>query len=120
MATIVTFIFDDITSSVLLRADCALRIRVRRSEIGSVMLIARPLPTRLGHSRKRALEGEVPEADPAQLELAEVAPRPSAPLAAAARAHRELRLALRLGDPCRRGHVLSSRISSCGTACRAR
>jgi hypothetical protein len=55
------------------------------------MLICGLLPTRLGDARKRPFEREVPETDPAELELAEKPARPPAPLAAAARANRELR-----------------------------
>src|SRR5580698_7311364 len=42
-----SFSFDAPTPTVGLPADCALRIRVRRSAIGSVMLIVRASPTRL-------------------------------------------------------------------------
>src|SRR5580658_8553291 len=39
------------TPTVGLPADCALRIRVRRSAIGSVMLMVRASPARLGKAR---------------------------------------------------------------------
>src|SRR5271167_3126111 len=42
-----SFSFEAPTPTVGLPADCALRIRVRRSAIGSVMLIVRASPTRL-------------------------------------------------------------------------
>src|ERR1700690_60499 len=42
-----TFSFEAPMPTVGLPADCALRIRVRRSAIGSVMLIVRASPTRL-------------------------------------------------------------------------
>src|SRR5262245_23433006 len=105
MVTIATFIREEGTSTVLCLATCALRMRVRRSAIGSVMFISSLLPTRLGDARKRAFQREVPEADPAELELPEKPSRPPAPPAAAARADRELRFPNRLGDPCRCGHV---------------
>src|SRR3954470_7951734 len=64
-------------------ARCALRIRVNRSAIGSVMLtwttsslpypwarrLVDELPARLDHSRDLALQGAIPEADAAHLEL---------------------------------------------------
>src|SRR5882672_3836560 len=105
MVTMATFIFEAGTSTVLCLATCALRMRVRRSAIGSVMLIFRLLPAGLGDARKRAFEREIPEADATQLKLAEKSPRPPAPLAAAASAYREFRFPNRFGDPCRRGHV---------------
>src|SRR5262245_48471088 len=52
-------------------ARLALRIRVRRSAIGSVIM-ARPPPSPAGldHARDFALQRELPEADPAGLEFA--------------------------------------------------
>src|ERR1700722_18853474 len=46
-----TFSFEEPTPTVGLPADCALRIRVKRSAIGSVMLIVRASPTRLRQAR---------------------------------------------------------------------
>src|SRR5258707_204003 len=49
-----TFSFDAPMPTVGLPAACALRMRVRRSAIGSVMLIVRASPTRLGQARDLA------------------------------------------------------------------
>src|ERR1700735_5684777 len=46
-----TFSFEAPMPTVGLPADCALRIRVKRSAIGSVMLIVRASPTRLRQAR---------------------------------------------------------------------
>src|SRR5262245_51386352 len=105
MVTMATFIREAGTSTVLCLATCALRMRVRRSAIGSVMLISSLLPARLGDARQRPFEREIPEANATQLELSEKAPRPPAALATAASAYRELRFPIGLCDPCRRGHV---------------
>src|SRR5437870_11075560 len=73
-------------------ARLALRMRVRRSAMGSLIdMTPRLLPARLDHARHLALEGELPEADPAELELPEEAARPPAQLAAAVDARLELR-----------------------------
>src|SRR5438477_938121 len=96
-------------------ARCALRILVRRSATGSVMLIATTsagrtrgragssscvgLPGRLDHSRDLALEGAIAEADAAHLELVQERAAPPAQPAAVVCAHLELRVlfeALRL------------------------
>src|ERR1700720_2509306 len=71
--------FDDGMSTFSCSARLALRMRVRKSAIGSLIDMAtRPLPARLDHARHLALEGELPEADPAELELPEEAARPPA------------------------------------------
>src|SRR3954464_9928938 len=57
-----------------------LRMRVRKSAIGSVIDMA--LPARLRESGDVALVGHLAQADPAQAELAEVRARATAPLAA--------------------------------------
>src|ERR1700689_1136386 len=46
-----SFNFEAPTPTVALPADCALRMRVRRSAIGSVMLIVRASPARLRKAR---------------------------------------------------------------------
>src|SRR5688500_8039229 len=53
-------------STVSFAAWMPLRMRVRKSAIGSVMA----LPARLRHPRDEPLMGELPQADPAQAELA--------------------------------------------------
>src|SRR5262245_5721014 len=82
------------------RAPTALRMRVKRSEIGSFIVSSRGgararrprLPARFRHARHEAEQGQVPEADPAHLEAAHVRARPPAAPAAVAVADRELRL----------------------------
>src|ERR687896_2001746 len=54
-----------------------LRMRVRKSAIGSVIDMVR-LPARLGEAGDVALVGHLAQADPAQAELAEVRARPAA------------------------------------------
>src|SRR3954471_4524018 len=92
----------------------ALRIRVKRSAIGSVMLTCvtsacrtlgrAGLPARLDHSRDLALQGAVAETDAAHLELVEEGAIAAADGAALVGADLELRLALRLGDLGELGH----------------
>src|SRR4051794_8174525 len=59
-------------SAVSWAAWIALRIRVRKSAIGSVMGVVRngALPAALGHPGDEATVGQLPQADPAQAELA--------------------------------------------------
>src|SRR6202047_2609693 len=54
-----SFSFEAPTPTEGLPADCALRIRVRRSAIGSVMLIVRASPTRLRQARDFAAIGGI-------------------------------------------------------------
>src|SRR3954471_1565820 len=72
--------FDAGMSTVSWSADRPLRMRVRRSAIGSVIDIG--LPARLRHAGDVALVRHLPQADPAQAELAEVRAGTSAALAA--------------------------------------
>src|SRR5690242_11280899 len=62
----------------------ALRMRVSMSASVSVIMAAIPLPAGLGHAGDQAAAGHVPEADPANAELAVHRPRPAAQLAAQA------------------------------------
>src|SRR5215470_10341062 len=71
----------------------ALRMRVSMSAIGSVSTVSL-LPARLRHARNRALVRELPQADPAEAELAEDRARAAAPVAARVVAHLVL-----LGSP---------------------
>src|SRR3954464_7762568 len=64
-----------------------------------------PSPAGLAHARELPGVGHLPQADPAQAELAEDRVRPAAPLAAGVAADRELRLAGRLVDQSLLGHV---------------
>src|SRR6266702_6934092 len=80
-------------------ARLALRMRVRRSAMGSLIdMTPRLLPARLDHARHLALEGQLPEADPAQLELPEVPARSPAQPAALIGPRLELGRALLLHD----------------------
>src|SRR5712692_8816421 len=73
-----------------------LRMRVSRSAIGSLLIGSSP--ARLQDARHLALEGQLAEAETAQLELPEVAPGPAAQLAAGVASRRELRRPLGLHD----------------------
>src|ERR671938_124280 len=63
-----TLSLDDGTSTVSCAAVMPLRIRVRKSAMGSVIDMA--LPARLRHAGDVAVVGELAQADPAQAELA--------------------------------------------------
>src|SRR5947209_19048659 len=80
------FIFEAGTSTFALRAVIALRTRVRKSAIGSVMIV--PLPARLDHAGDVAIQRQLAEADPAKPELAEEGARTAAVRAAVAVADR--------------------------------
>src|SRR5215469_12319073 len=54
----------------LLPAVCPLRMRVSRSEMGSVMLMRRPSPARLGEARNLAAARDLADLHPRQTELA--------------------------------------------------
>src|SRR4051812_13353748 len=71
---------DDGTSTVSCAAVIPLRMRVRRSAIGSVMLMS--LPAALGHAGDVAVVRELAQADPAEAELAEHRARPATAAAA--------------------------------------
>src|SRR5690348_9488198 len=81
-----------------LRARIPLRIRARKSAMGSVIDIGSPSPARLDDTRDIAAQGEVPETEPAHLELAQVRARPAAALAAVVLADLELVLLRKLVD----------------------
>src|ERR1039457_3320600 len=72
-----SFSFEEPTPTVGLPADCALRIRVRRSAIGSVMLIVRASPTRLRQAWDFTAIGRFPQLGARQSELAVHAARAS-------------------------------------------
>src|SRR5579884_1128708 len=76
------------TSTLGCRADSALRMRVSMSAIGSDVGIFRfpfnPLPARFHHAGNLSGEREIAETDPAQVELAQIAPRAAAAEAAVA------------------------------------
>src|SRR3712207_2679030 len=75
-----SFSFDIGMSTWSCSAFRPLRMRVRRSAIGSLTAIY--LPARLGQAGDHPLVGELAHADPAHPELAEVRPRPAATPAA--------------------------------------
>src|ERR1044072_9427536 len=64
------FTFEEDMLTSVLRAVCALRMRVRRSAIGSVMLIRRASPARLGHARDLAAIDDLADLHARQAELA--------------------------------------------------
>src|ERR1700716_3743663 len=69
-----------------------LRMRVRKSAVGSVIVMGRRLlPARLGHAGDEAVVRELAQADPAQAELAVHRASPAAAPAARVRAGLELR-----------------------------
>src|SRR2546423_12021983 len=80
-----------------------LRMRVRKSAIGSVIDML--LPARLRESGDVALVGHLAQADPAEAELAEVGARAAAPLAAIVVAGLVLRLAALAHHLCRLPHL---------------
>src|SRR6266850_6277523 len=85
------FSFEYGTRVLRAELELALRMDVRRSAIGSVILMAgTPSPARLPHPRDLSLGGQHAEADPAHLELPVVGPSPPAQLAAVVPAGGEL------------------------------
>src|ERR1700678_3256494 len=91
--------FEAPTPTVGLPADCALRMRVRRSAIGSVMLILGASPRRLGKARDFPAARSFAQLGARQAELAIHAARAAGDRAAIALAMRAriARLALQLG-----------------------
>jgi hypothetical protein len=97
------FSFDAGTSTLGWRANCAFRMRVSMSAIGSdVAIISYPrnpfdfyrLPASFRDARDLARERQLPETDAAQIELAQISAGPAATEATVAVAARQLRLAL--------------------------
>src|SRR5215216_6422629 len=95
--------FDDGISTVSCAAMMPLRMRVRKSAIGSV--IDMRSPARLRHAGDEALVGELAQADPAEAELAVDGARAPAAAAAAVGPRRELGGALRAHHLGCLGHV---------------
>src|SRR5262249_55908721 len=94
-----SLMFERGHSTDCLRAWIPLRMRARKSAIGSVIdIFVRPLPARLDHTGDIAAQCELAEAEPAHLELAEIGTRPAAALAAALHANLELVLLRKLVD----------------------
>src|SRR5512142_164589 len=133
MRTISSFILEEGTSTVSCLESLALRIRLSRSDTGSVIVIPetpysdcdamsgevrrpRPgkagvagfLPARLRDPGDLAGQGQFPEADPAQLKFPQVPPRAAAPAAAVVCTNLEFRLLFGLGYQTRPCHIDSS------------
>src|SRR3954471_24224746 len=83
-----TLSLDDGISTVSWAAEMPLRMRVRKSAMGSVIDIRSP--TRLRHARDHPVVRELAQADPAQAELAVHGARPAAATAARVLAGLEL------------------------------
>src|SRR5919202_3539482 len=98
------FILEWGISTVSCLAICALRTLVRKSAMGSLTDIS--LPTRFRYPGDLALVSELPEADPAQPELAVVAARPAAALAPVVLPHAVLLLLLLLYQQSLPRHIL--------------
>src|SRR5262245_22027857 len=103
MRAISTLSFDDGMSTLGNFARTPFRIRVIMSATGSVMFIGfflwtPRLPAGLDHSGDLPGQCILAEADAAQLELSEMAPRPTALAAPAVAADSELRCPLGLGN----------------------
>src|SRR4051794_22847301 len=91
MRAIWTFSLELGISAVSCSALLALRMRVSMSATGSVSTFVFLLPGALRHAGDHALMGELPQADPAEPELAEHGARAPASVAAGVVAHLELR-----------------------------
>src|SRR5690348_12151210 len=98
-------------------AAAALRMRVRKSAMGSVCIVSpvvsrrrlpRRLPARFHDAGNLSLERHTAKTDAAHLELADIPASAAADAAAVADAHLEFGLLKRLGDFCRSCHLLRS------------
>src|SRR5690242_9915695 len=90
-----SFMFERGSSMSCLRARIPLRMRARKSAIGSVIDIfdiSSSLPARLDDARDVAAQRELAEAEATHLELTEIGARPTTTLAAALHADLELLL----------------------------
>src|SRR5271154_7243471 len=109
MRAISVLSFDAGTSTRWCLAAVALRMRVRKSAMGSVCIVLLVLlPAGFHDARNFSLERHTAETDAAHLELANVAARAAADAATVANAHLEFRLFVRLGDFCETCHLLRS------------
>src|SRR5271156_5553427 len=106
MRAISVFSLESGTSTRWCLAAAALRMRVRKSAMGSVC-IGR-LPARFRYAGNLALEGHSAETDSAHFKLADVGARTATNQAAIAHANLEFRFFARLGDFCGTGHLLRS------------
>src|SRR5437762_11423778 len=110
MRAISTFSFELGTSTRGSLARTPFRTRAIMSATGSVMFMWVPpaLPARLDHAGHVAGEGLLAEADPAELELPQIASRTAAGAAAVVLANAELGGPRRLGNERRLGHYRPS------------
>src|SRR5579871_5297264 len=113
MRAISVFNFETGTSTRWCLAAAALRMRVRKSPMGSVcMFSSSPLPARFHNARDFALERHAAEADSAHLKLTNVGARAATNAAAITHANLELGLLERLCDFCGTCHLLLTPWSS--------
>src|SRR5882724_12666100 len=104
--------FDTGTSTRWCIAAAALRMRVKKSAMGSVgifsprALTGLALPARFRDARNLSLERHTAETDSAHLKLANIAASTAANAATVAHANLEFRLLERLGDFCCACHLL--------------
>src|SRR5580704_7088800 len=115
MRAISALSFDAGTSTRWCLAAAALRIRVRKSAMGSVCIFSpvarrlpRRLPARFRDAGNLSLERHTAETDAAHLELADVRAGAATNAAAVANAYFEFRLLQRLCDFCQACHLLRS------------
>src|ERR1700676_1162480 len=106
MRAISVFSFDTGTSTRWCLAAAALRMRVKKSAMGSVCIVL--LPAGFHDSGNFSFERHTAKTDSSHLELADVAARAATAAAAVAHAHLELRLLKGLGDFCGACHLLWS------------
>src|SRR5215813_8616959 len=106
MRAISDFSLDAGTSTRWCLAAAALRMRVRKSPMGSVCMVL--LPARFHDAGNFALERHAAETDAAHLEFADIGARAAADAAAVARAHLKLGLLQSLGDFGGASHLLLS------------
>src|SRR3984957_4435554 len=104
MRAISVFSLDTGTSTRWCLAAAALRMRVRKSAIGSVCIVS--LPARFRDAGNFTLERHPAETDSAHLELANVTASAAANAATVAHADFEFWLLQRLGDFCCSCHLL--------------
>src|SRR5215831_12659746 len=97
-SVILTFSFEAGISTFSCSARLALRIRVKRSATGSVIMGGSLLPARFDHARHLALEGQLTEADSTELELPQVPAGTATELASVVRPRLEPGRALLLHD----------------------
>src|SRR6202161_1776852 len=106
MRAISVFSFDTGTSTRWCLAAAALRMRVRKSAMGSVCIAL--LPARFHDAGNFSLERHTAETNSAHLELADISASAATNAAAVANAHFEFRFLMGLCDFCQACHLLRS------------